>query len=43
MVILSSIEAFGKKILQCSEEPQISTWGIYDEVTIEAPVYIGRA
>ena len=32
-----------KKILQCSEEPQISTWGIYDEVTIEAPVYIGRA
>ena len=33
----------GKRILTVEEKPQISTWGIYEETSIEAPVFLGRS
>ena len=43
MIELQSVTHNGKKLVTTCENPQISTWGIYDKTTIEAPVYVGRS
>ena len=33
----------GQRLLTASEHPQISTWGMFDETILEAPLYIGKS
>lgn len=33
----------GRVLVTTSEQPQISTWGMFDQTTLEAPLYIGKS
>lgn len=33
----------GKRLVTTCEDPQISTWGMFDKTVLEAPLYIGKS
>lgn len=43
MIILDTIEYKEKKIISAGEDAQLCTWGMYNQVELEAPIYIGRS
>lgn len=43
MVEMGNIQWGGRNLITTSENPQISTWGMFDETTLEAPLYIGKS
>lgn len=40
--VTTHVNGGGNDLIRVSESPQIGTWGMFDEITIEAPVYLGR-
>ena len=43
MMELYNIDDDNKRLLTVCDNPQISTWGMFDKTIIEAPVFIGRS
>ena len=43
MMKLGTIRHDGKNLLTASEGPELSTWGIYEQTVLEAPLYIGKS
>lgn len=43
MIEMGNIQWGGHYLITTSESPQISTWGMFDETTLEAPLFIGKS